>query len=54
LVFCFLRWAISSWTVVRIDCWDSFDAATTKRIENFRIYRQKSWSMIWWFKHWKH
>lgn len=31
--FCFLRCAISCWTVVRIDCCDSLDDATTETSE---------------------
>lgn len=35
LVFCFLRCAISCWTVVRIDCCDSLVEATTEIKDRF-------------------
>lgn len=46
LFFCFRRWAISCWTVVRMDCWDSLDEATTVTEEKkFFITRNR--------KHWR-
>lgn len=45
LFFCFLRCAISCWTVVRIDCCDSFvDATTEKRFrELLRCHQEENW-----------